>query len=330
MGEKKELRAELAVAKRTNEQLLAENEALRSQLEEKALVVGGSYAPPFRLPRDIEDELDAPAPLRLVTDHAPTPTRERIAIALGIDRSSYQNGITDEQILEAVERLRNPGGSDHHPDAVVMTKGDSLADAIQHNRKERSTLEESLVQARNVINRVAGALGVGQWNTEGDEIVDKAQRFGVFAYYLRKRHNELLQTIDALPIGAPVVEPELAAEVRKILAALVGDKELARILQNKPVKASKTVLDLAETPAPTGMNTYLERPFDKEDVFWIRDALKKIAGTTVSRVEQLMLVFERIASSPAAIEEFTSWMNAVVLPVLRKQHPAYRGATKEN
>lgn len=308
MGEKKELRDELALVKaslsgalRGHEQLLAENEVLREQLAE------GVSAPPFRL----------------VTDARPTPTRERIAIALGIEPSSYQMGISDEMILEAVERLRNPALGEQHPDAVVVSKGDSLAEAIHHNRAERVTLETSLVQSRNIVNRVAGALSVSQWGHDGDELVEKAQRFGVFWHFLRKRLREF-----ELEIDSPVTEV-LRSEFRTILAALVGDKELARILQNKPIKASKTVLDLAEAPAPTGKNLYLERPFDREDVLWIRDALRKIAGMTTARAEQLMLVFERIEGSPAATAEFVAWMNAVVLPVLRKQHPAY-ASVKEN
>jgi hypothetical protein len=318
MGKKKEaLKNELAMTRRSVEQLESENQHLRQQL------IDGTPAPPFRL----------------ITDAKPTPVRAQIAIALGIDPATYQGGVTDEMILEAVERLRNPHMHDSPGDALVVDKKDSLAEAIQHNRAERSTLEGALARSRNIVNRLAGSLQVGQWNEDGDELVEKAQRFGVFWHWLRKRLREHEGSLEAsaaavgtsnfADIGV-VVHGELVKECRLILAALIGDKELARILQNKPAKVSKTVLDLAENPAPTG-NLYLDRPFDGEDVLWIRDALRKLAGPHSSkRIDQLMLVFERMVPSTAATAEFVSWMNAVVLPVLRKQHPHYATVPKEN
>jgi hypothetical protein len=318
MGKKKELAHELELTKlalrgaaQTHEQLLAENEALRAQMAE------GVSAPPFRL----------------VTDPVESPTRVKIARALGIDLDTAGT-ITDEMILVAVERLRNPHLDDGDragvKDALVVGKNDSLAEAIQHNRAERAGLLDDVTRARSATSRVAAALGVSQWNKDGDELVEKAQRFGVFHYWLRKRLRDHEQAAD-LPLEINSMRGALlAAEVRTILAALVGDKELARILQNKPVKASKTVLDLAENPAPTG-NLYLDRLFDMSDVQLMRDGFRKLAtGLPGARISQLALVFERMHESAAATEELVSWMNAVVLPILRKQHPAYQQATKEN
>jgi hypothetical protein len=306
MGEKKELREELALTRRTADQLERENELLRQQIAESGA------APPFRM----------------ITDAPPTPVRLQIAIKLGIDPVSYQGvGLTDEMILEAVERLRNPHleGHDGYGDALVVTKADSLAEAVAHNRRERSTLESGLSMSRNIVGRIAGALNVGQWNPDGDEIVEKAQRFGVFQHWLRKR----LREHEASQQNTDLHGEALANEIRLVLVALIGEKTLAKLLQNKPIKVSKTMLEIAETPAPTG-NTYLDRPFDAEDVLWIRDALKKVAGLNSHRVDQLMLVFERIQKSAAATEEFLAFMNALVLPTLRKQHPAYVTVPKEN
>lgn len=326
MSKKQELKEELAIARRAAatatrdaDQLHNENEALRQQLTENV------FAPPFRM----------------VTDGAPTPVRVKIAQSLGIDPASTSAGITDEMILAAVERLRNPqlgSFADLHPTerpSMAMTKSDSLAEAIVHNQKERSDLSTGLAQARNIVNRLAGALNVPLWNADGDEIVEKAQRFGVFAYWLRKRLHAADAQVDAFTTSPlPVVpradvEKAVADELRTILSALISDKELARILQNKPVKVSKTILDLAETPAPSG-TTYLDHAFDPDDVMWIHQELKKVSTTRHPRVDQLFLVFERMAKSAAATEEFVSLMNAIVLPVLRKQHPAYQTMPREN
>lgn len=320
MGKKKEeLKQQLALARSNTEQLEQENQALRQQLTD---AVAG---PPFRL----------------VTDGKPSPLRDQIAKALGIDPVSYAGvGLSDEMILEAVQRLTNPHLGDNgyeYKDALVVGKGDSLAEAIQHNKKERYDLDDALRLARGTIQRLAGALNVQQWNPDGDEIVEKAQRFGVFHHWLRKRLRALEATISeddkrasaALIGGTPPAPIAVVEELRTILAALLAEKELAKFLQSKPVVASKTILDLAAEPAPSG-NLYLDRPFMPEDVLWIRDAIKKIAGTSTARVGQLMLVFERMTRSSAATAEFCTLMNAVVLPVLRKQHPHYAAIPKEN
>lgn len=311
MGEKKELRNELALIKSNQEQLLNENEQLRQQLD---LAENG---PPFRM----------------LTDPKQVTIRAEIAQKLGIDPSSYANGqITDDMILEAVRRLHNPHHDMSHGDALMVSKKDTLAEAMEQNRKERSELDHGLTQARGTVQRLAGALGVSEWNKDGDEIVEKAQRWGVFAYWLKKRLGEIMAGPPAGADDEADLAHARAGELRTVLAALMSEEKLAKFIQNKPVKVSPTLLDLAENGAPKG-NTYLDVEFNYNDVRLIAAGIEKYASALPvdvgeARVDQLMLVFKRLVESTAAREEFLSIMNLVVLPLLRRQHPAYK--PKEN
>jgi hypothetical protein len=300
MGEKKELRNELALVKSNQQQLLDENEQLRQQINAN----------------------ENGAPFRMLTDPKQISLRAEIAQKLGIDPASYADGqITDDMILEAVRRLHNPHHDISHGDALMVEKNDTLAEAMAQNRKERSELDIGLTQARGTVQRLAGALQVSEWNKDGDEIVEKAQRFGIFAYWLKKRLGEL-----AAPNAESLTRESRSEEIRTVLAALIGEEKLAKFIQNKPVKVSPTLLDLAENGAPKG-NTYLDREFDMSDITILQKATEKFAVASGEvndpRIDQVMLVFKRLSESAAAREEFLSIMNLVVLPLLRRQHPAY-------
>ena len=81
-----------------------------------------------------------------------------------------------------------------------------------------------------------------------------------------------------------------------------------------------------DLPADGATGLYLDRPFDADDLEWMKrawDDLRTRSGAT--RPGQLMLVFQAIRRDDRATAEFLRVMNAYVLPLLRrlrlKTHP---------
>ena len=313
MGEKKELRKALEETRHemalVRQDLEMENNQLRAQLAEATS-----------------------APLKLLTDPKAISVRGKIAEVLGIDPTSYQGGVTDEMILEAVERLRNPHHDASFGDGIMVHKNDSLAEAIHANRAERRELDDQLSRSRVLLNQVAGALGVSQLTPDGAELLEKAQRFSVFWHWVKKRMHEHEASVGDTTSNDPVVEQSvavaqaLANELRTVLAVLLGEKRLSELLKNKPLKVSKDLLALAMEGAPSG-NTYLDREFTPEDTMHLAivfDSYMRESPVTNTRVGQLQLVFKQLERNPVARHEFTMLMNVLVLPLLRKAHPAYQ------
>lgn len=307
MGEKRELRRELddtkelaLVQTKRIDELERENEQLRSTA--LALPAG-----------------DGNEPYRLVTDPVDITVRAGIAKSLGIVIPPGGE-LLDSDILIAVERLRH----DHTQEDMPSKPGESLAEAVAHNKAERSDLLDRLTNANLIVGRLAAALGVGQWSQDGVEIVEKAQRFSVFAHWLKRRHNDAMQRLDLAKTvvdqadgdEVAVLEREaVVAELRTIISALVAEKDLAKYIQTKATTVGKSVLDLAEHGAPARVDApWLDRPFTVTDV----KTLAGIGVTESSRPVQLLALLDAVTRSQVAMEDLVTFMNLVVLPTLRR------------
>ena len=97
--------------------------------------------------------------------------------------------------------------------------------------------------------------------------------------------------------------------------------------------------DTADLPPDAATGLYLDRPFDGDDLEWIKLAwdafLTRGDVGGPNRASQIMLVFQAIHRDARATGEFLRIMNTVVLPLLRrlrlKEHPhlAKLGAASE-
>lgn len=59
-----------------------------------------------------------------------------------------------------------------------------LIEAIRAIRRERDDAYRELARSRNIVNRLAGCMTIGDWNLDGDELVARAGQWQVFAQWL--------------------------------------------------------------------------------------------------------------------------------------------------
>jgi hypothetical protein len=314
MGEKKELRRELEDERQYTTALTKRVAELEGETQALALALA-TQAPQLE------------SGFRLTSDPVDPTIRDRIAKALGIQLAAGEI-LTDHVILAAVERIHKPSTNVENPEeGMVYKRGETLAEAVAHGRAERTELADRVQQLTNVIGRVAGALGLGQWNKDGDEIVEKANRWNTFALWLKKRYQEavgraeLAHRLDeqALAHDSAVAEREaVVAELRTVLAGLVAEKDLAKYIQKRP----QTIGGLAFTeamepykgPQLTG-ERWLDLPFTSADIKMLADFLRPNAEHD-SRWLELMA---RVSQSSVLADDLCDFMNLVLLPALRRQ-----------
>jgi hypothetical protein len=293
----------------------------RRVLAMKRACAGGEPATTNELPLGLE-RTSSPSPSAMTVATMPPADQEHfraIARELGVA------GLEDLGALRAaVERMKDPTGSDEGP--AFVKAGDTLQAAMDHNKSERLELLRSLELARGILSRLAASLQVSQWNVDGDELVEKAQRLSVFAHWLKKRSAELqkeLRGCDCIETRARI--DFAIAEYRTIFAALVGNKDLAKWVQADPKRqVSTAVADLAESPttSTSSHRTYLDELFTNADLFTVGHAViaadQRQSSIGDKRLTQLALMFERLLRSRVATDEAVVAFNAILLPLLRR------------
>lgn len=99
--------------------------------------------------------------------------------------------------------------------------------------------------------------------------------------------------------------------------------ELAQLRAKERLRADSTpAVDTDDLPPDAATGLYLDRPFDADDLEWLKmawDALRDHRQEeSVARPTQLMLVFQTIRRDDRATREFLRVMNTVMLPLLRR------------
>lgn len=127
--------------------------------------------------------------------------------------------------------------------------------------------------------------------------------------------------VDALVHESRVVEEDrehLALRLDMLAERIKDEAIRVRRLAAEPRVAATT--DDLPPDAATGL--YLDRPFDVDDLKWIKLAWASYLGRYESggppRPFQLMLVFQTIRRDARATEEFLRVMNTIVLPLCRR------------
>jgi hypothetical protein len=136
-----------------------------------------------------------------------------------------------------------------------------------------------------------------------------------------------------------------APAIHKLRAAIAKTAEYAGVLtgmldelasSRAKERLGADVRDPANTnelPPDGATGTYLDRPFDVDDLGWLRTACGSVADAT--RPSQLMLVFNAIRGDALSTAEFLRVMNTIVLPLCRRlrlkaqPHLAQLGAASE-
>jgi hypothetical protein len=229
---------------------------------------------------------------------------EQIASELGVTPDPDVD--TGDACIAAIGRLKNNGPE--LGDDPQVSKGDTLAEAMVQNRDERATLLDSLTTSRGIVNRVAAALNVSQWNADGIEIVEKAQRWSGFVYALKIRLRNLteqnLHTIEQLA---------RISEVSAIISQLSAPTTLAKWVADHPASViPPSVVDTASEPAIT------RDLLRASDVSFIADAISDYETPLHSLKSSLCILLRAMAESPAVTSEFISMMNLIIIPYLRR------------
>jgi hypothetical protein len=252
----------------------------------------------------------------------------RIAREFDLDTTDSPGEALGRIHLEIL-RLKNPSGDvTSEADNPALSKGDSLAQAIEHNAAERDHLHTELTRARAIISRIAAAMQIGTWDADGTQILEKVQRWETLKHVLSRRIHELRS-------GSPdpsgnigkqwhAARPAIAIELEHHLARLMAPKEFAKWLEGKPPGVvTPAVAELAEQPPATDQAA--TEMMSAGDIVRLSRVIRQSVDVSDVLIGFLDRVFGAMARSVEASSEFLNLMNLVVLPLLARQAAA-RGA----
>lgn len=259
---------------------------------------------------DLDDEIDranadggssrAIVP-RANQNHGPSnDLLEQIGHELGVNLSGLTTSDGLEVILQELQRIKGSGDVEGSGPA---SKGDTLAEAMAHNARTSRHTDSELARNRAIVNRVAAALQIAQWDADGTEIIEIIQRFQSFKYILQARVKELEKQ----------GKDEAAGELSTQLAVIMGSSAYAQWLKNKPAKTVNAVV------AALAVETKLDfREFLAGDIIRLHKVLEESPNRD-ALTDWLRDDFKALAGSVTASTEFCRLMNLVVLPLLAKQ-----------
>jgi hypothetical protein len=276
------------------------------------------------------DRANAQGPGRALTRHSatgnwmPHESRARLeSIAKELGVVAFGPEETLEAIYREIMRIKNPGadvaGDSDNP---TVSKGDSLAQAIEHNLAQAQVLQAELVRNRGIVGRVAAAMQISQWDADGTEIIEKIQRWESFKHVLSKRIRDLR----ASATTSHSIHIAVADELEAHLARLMAPKEFAKWLETKPKgTVSPAVAELASSPAAAF------EPFTEKHLADLAAGLREPVhldghGGGRDSLRYLDETFWDLAHSGAAGGELVRLMNLVVLPLLARQRAAFSSA----
>lgn len=96
--------------------------------------------------------------------------------------------------------------------------------------------------------------------------------------------------------------------------------ELAQLRAKERLRVDSAPASMDDLPPDGATGLYLDRPFDADDLTWVKMAWDAYLprGSGNSRASQLMLVFHAIRCDERATREFLRLMNTSMLPLLRR------------
>lgn len=281
--------------------------------------LSGSSMPSFD---DLDDEIDrangtALAPSGARTTMAPSPGRgagadtvDLLAREVGVSIHGLPMDRALQAILDRLLTIKNPGVDvSAEADNPQISRGDSLATAIEHNLKTSQHLGDELRRSREIIARIAGALQISAWDADGTELVERVQRYYSLKHHISRRTKELYK--------GNTTQQFAATELQLLLAKIMSNKELAKWLEGKPAGAvNEAVLEAGESPSTPEF-----RPFVHGDIVRLEQMFANNKGDD-PLVTWLHDDLNGIVRSRAASEELVRLMNLIVLPIVARQRAA--------
>lgn len=208
-------------------------------------------------------------------------------------------------IRSAIERAMGEGGD------IEVPKGDTLADAMKHGHQENHNLRNKIKDSRLLVQRIANALQILDWNKDGDgdEVLQAIQRIETGKVMMRRRILELRQ---ARSVGGDLATA-MADELEQQFTRLLAPHELAEWLKKRGSAAKPKI----ETkPHPFVFNhgdigLLVRGIYDR--------AIALPLGGERSRLSDLHGVMEDIKRSPEAAAHLVSAMETILMVLAKEQ-----------
>lgn len=245
----------------------------------------------------------------------PPPGLQELAAFIGL---APHYGTSTTALMNGLRALRDGGAAGEEGSGT-----DTLAESIEHNRTERINLGRDLRQSRQVVNQVAAALQVGQWDKDGTEIIERGQRLGIINHALRRR----LKAVEDLKVITPHDQGEAAEraarrkgasdELRGLMAEIMAPEALAKFLASKPSFApTPAMFEAITAPAPVEV-PFLDS-FTIDQLHWII-ALADLADARLPDAAACRRLLLLLARSETAMSDVVAMFRGALLPILRTQ-----------
>lgn len=195
------------------------------------------------------------------------------------------------------------GGGAGDGEQTALTKGDTFAQAWEHNSKMRDHLGDELKGARMIIQRIANALQVQSYDQDGTELIERVQRWENLKYTLKRRRLERISAVGT--DDDPVV-----AEQTHLLAFLIAPKMLAEWIARKG--AGVVGAGILEAADHGNTRTHAEI------------TLPELQKADLVGAQHLVDVFDEIKRSRTASAELLLILNRVIIPLVERQAATQR------
>ncbi len=298
MGRKAdELRDELELVEAERRALQRQNAELLAELDNlKNKASGIVTSAPRPAHEDIDTEPTGPAkpgaiPGYQIRHNEISIGGEMVTIATFEDNHSAD--------LQAIQELHRPPPQ---PEKV-----ETSLDVVRANNRERASLQDSARLNNALISRVASAMKVDRWDSDGTEILEKCQRWANFVYWITKRQAN--------------ASGDVANELGTVLTALVAPADLAKWIMSKTADTvPQVVREVAETRSGPS-----DRTVSREELLWILNTCKAVADTPSRGVllgantQNYLNAFswlDEALETDRGTRELLSLINLVLLPFL--------------
>lgn len=257
-----------------------------------------------------------------------------IAHELGLNVAQMPLGEALGAIHEEIVRVKNQGADvEAESGSKFLSANKSLGQAIAHDHAQAADLRDAATAARTIVARLAAVMQIGQWDKDGTELLEWAQKWVGWRYDVMKRIRELRSAtshgFSDPSIDERVTNAKIADELQRHLDRLLSPKELATWLKSleKSGAVSAVKVDAGPPVPPYPFEFTVIDPPVIEEVLKVgaaHDASCSHSERRSKRVDAIIEVFRLISNSRTATEEFARTMNLVIFPILARQRAAQK------
>lgn len=225
-------------------------------------------------------------------------------------------------IHEEIVRVKNQGADvEAESGSKFLSANKSLGQAIAHDHAQAADLRDAATAARTIVARLAAVMQIGQWDKDGTELLERAQKWEMWKFDLMKRIKELrARPTVGVVVGTSsevhATDMKVADELQRQLDRLLSPKELGNWLKSLEKAAAAGAVKMDAGP-PVPPYPFKSSPSDATHI------LSAVRSRFADDCD-LAILFKDIVGSRVASEEFARTMNLVILPILARQRAAQK------